>query len=152
MFVSSDQANIAHARNRRKLDGGSVFRAISRHQTEARGARGVKTIRTMLFVFSPGVVEPVPEVERVPLKKKTRAMSSASEAVKTPITVQAGSDRITISRSPRRGLTKLEIDEAQHSHDEVRSENHIHKRAPDAGAKAQLERMIAPEARTTLTR
>uniref|UniRef100_A0ABD2W995 Uncharacterized protein n=1 Tax=Trichogramma kaykai TaxID=54128 RepID=A0ABD2W995_9HYME len=48
------------------------------------------------FVFSPGVVEPVPEVERVPLKKKTLAMSSASEAVKkTPITVRAGSDRIT---------------------------------------------------------
>ncbi|CAB0032344.1 unnamed protein product [Trichogramma brassicae] len=105
------------------------------------------------FVFSPGVVEPVPEVERVPLKKKTRAMSSASEAVKkTPITVRAGSDRITISRSPRRGLTRLAIDGAQHSHDEVRSENHTHKRAPDAGAKAQLERMMAPEARTTLTR
>ncbi|CAB0036374.1 unnamed protein product [Trichogramma brassicae] len=87
------------------------------------------------FVFSPGVVEPVPEVERVPLKKKTRAMSSASEAVKkTPITVRAGSDRITISRSPRRGLTRLAIDEAQHSQDEVRSENHTHKRAPDAGA------------------
>ncbi|CAB0036598.1 unnamed protein product, partial [Trichogramma brassicae] len=103
--------------------------------------------------FSPGVVEPVPEVERVPLKKKTRAMSSASEAVKkTPITVRAGSDRITISRSPRRGLTRLAIDGAQHSHDEVRSENHTHKRAPDAGAKAQLERMMAPEARTTLTR
>ncbi|CAB0038502.1 unnamed protein product [Trichogramma brassicae] len=33
---------------------------------------------------SHGVVEPVPEVERVPLKKKTRAMSSASEAVKNP--------------------------------------------------------------------
>ncbi|CAB0031157.1 unnamed protein product [Trichogramma brassicae] len=63
-----------------------------------------------------------------------------------------GSDRITISRSPRRGLTKLAIDGAQHSHDEVRSENHTHKRAPDAGAKAQQERMIAPEARTTLTR
>ncbi|CAB0034885.1 unnamed protein product [Trichogramma brassicae] len=63
-----------------------------------------------------------------------------------------GSDRITISRSPRRGLTKLAIDGAQHSHDEVRSENHTHKRAPDAGAKAQLERMMAPEARTTLTR
>ncbi|CAB0027788.1 unnamed protein product, partial [Trichogramma brassicae] len=104
------------------------------------------------FVFSPGVVEPVPEVERVPLKKKTRAMSSAFEAVKTPITVRAGSDRITISRSPRRGLTKLAIDGAQHSHDEVRSENHTHKRAPDAGAKAQQERMMAPEARTTLTR
>ncbi|CAB0044251.1 unnamed protein product, partial [Trichogramma brassicae] len=71
---------------------------------------------------------------------------------KTPITVRAGSDRITISRSPRRGLTKLAIDGAQHSHDEVRSENHPHKRAPDAGAKAQLERMMAPEARTTLTR
>ncbi|CAB0031874.1 unnamed protein product [Trichogramma brassicae] len=71
---------------------------------------------------------------------------------KTPITVRAGSDRITISRSPRRGLTKLAIDGAQHSHDEVRSENHTHKRAPDAGAKAQLERMMAPEARTTLTR
>ncbi|CAB0038300.1 unnamed protein product [Trichogramma brassicae] len=71
---------------------------------------------------------------------------------KTPITVRAGSDRITISRSPRRGLTKLAIDGAQHSHDEVRSENHTHKRAPDAGAKAQLERIIAPEARTTLTR
>ncbi|CAB0035213.1 unnamed protein product, partial [Trichogramma brassicae] len=104
------------------------------------------------FVFSPGVVEPVPEVERVPLKKKTRAMSSASEAVKTPITVRAGSDRITISRSPRRGLTRLAIDGAQHSQDEVRSENHTHKRAPDAGATAQLERMMAPEARTTLTR
>ncbi|CAB0034482.1 unnamed protein product [Trichogramma brassicae] len=71
---------------------------------------------------------------------------------KTPITVRAGSDRITISRSPRRGLTKLAIDGAQHSHDEVRSENHTHKRAPDAGAKAQQERMMAPEARTTLTR
>ncbi|CAB0041849.1 unnamed protein product [Trichogramma brassicae] len=71
---------------------------------------------------------------------------------KTPITVRAGSDRITISRSPRRGLTKLAIDEAQHSHDEVRSENQTHKRAPDAGDKAQLERMMAPEARTTLTR
>ncbi|CAB0032745.1 unnamed protein product [Trichogramma brassicae] len=71
---------------------------------------------------------------------------------KTPITVRAGSDRITISRSPRRGHTKLAIDGAQHSHDEVRSENHTHKRAPDAGAKAQLERMMAPEARTTLTR
>ncbi|CAB0045057.1 unnamed protein product [Trichogramma brassicae] len=71
---------------------------------------------------------------------------------KTPITVRAGSDRITISRSPRRGLTKLAIDGAQHSHDEVRSENHTHKRAPDAGAKAQRERMMAPEARTTLTR
>ncbi|CAB0039073.1 unnamed protein product [Trichogramma brassicae] len=71
---------------------------------------------------------------------------------KTPITVRAGSDRITISRSPRRGLTKLAIDGAQHSHDEVRSENHTHKRAPDAGAKAQLERMMAPEARTTLTK
>ncbi|CAB0034471.1 unnamed protein product [Trichogramma brassicae] len=96
---------------------------------------------------------PCARVERVPLKKKTRAMSSASEAVKkTPITVRAGSDRITISRSPRRGLTKLAIDGAQHSHDEVRSENHTHKRAPDAGAKAQQERMMAPEARTTLTR
>ncbi|CAB0043255.1 unnamed protein product [Trichogramma brassicae] len=63
-----------------------------------------------------------------------------------------GSDRITISRSPRRGLTRLAIDGAQHSHDEVRSENHTHKRAPDAGAKAQQERMMAPEARTTLTR
>ncbi|CAB0039418.1 unnamed protein product [Trichogramma brassicae] len=103
--------------------------------------------------FSPGVVEPVPEVEQVPLEKKTLAMSSASEAVKkTPITVRAGSERITISRSPRRGLTKLAIDGAQHSHDEVRSEKHTHKRAPDAGAKAQLERMMAPEARTTLTR
>ncbi|CAB0038346.1 unnamed protein product [Trichogramma brassicae] len=56
------------------------------------------------------------------------------------------------ARSPRRGLTKLAIDGAQHSHDEVRSENHTHKRAPDAGAKAQQERMMAPEARTTLTR
>ncbi|CAB0043864.1 unnamed protein product [Trichogramma brassicae] len=71
---------------------------------------------------------------------------------KTPITVRAGSDRITISRSPRRGLTKLAIDGAQHSHDKVRSENHTHKRAPDAEAKAQQERMMAPEARTTLTR
>ncbi|CAB0032893.1 unnamed protein product [Trichogramma brassicae] len=67
-------------------------------------------------------------------------------------TARAGSDRITISRSPRRGLTRLAIDGAQHSQDEVRSENHTHKRAPDAGAKAQLERMMAPEARTTLTR
>ncbi|CAB0035211.1 unnamed protein product [Trichogramma brassicae] len=64
---------------------------------------------------------------------------------KTPITVRAGSDRITISRSPRRGLTRLAIDGAQHSHDEFRSENHTHKRAPDAGAKAQQERMMAPE-------
>ncbi|CAB0038635.1 unnamed protein product [Trichogramma brassicae] len=71
---------------------------------------------------------------------------------KTPITVRAGSDRITMSRSPRRGLTRLAIDGAQHSHDEVRSENHTHERAPDAGAKAQLERMMAPDARTTLTR
>ncbi|CAB0029960.1 unnamed protein product [Trichogramma brassicae] len=71
---------------------------------------------------------------------------------KIPITVRAGSDRITISRSPRRGLTKLAIDGAQHSHDEVRSENHTHKRAPDAGAKAQQERMMAPEAKTTPTR
>ncbi|CAB0028828.1 unnamed protein product [Trichogramma brassicae] len=55
---------------------------------------------------------------------------------KTPITVQAGSDRITMSRSPRRGLTRLAIDGVQHSHDEVRSENHTYKRAPDAGAKA----------------
>ncbi|CAB0038694.1 unnamed protein product [Trichogramma brassicae] len=55
-------------------------------------------------------------------------------------------------RSPRRGLTRLAIDGAQHSQDEVRSENHTHKRAPDAGAKAQQERMMAPEARTTLTR
>ncbi|CAB0028080.1 unnamed protein product [Trichogramma brassicae] len=54
--------------------------------------------------------------------------------------------------SPRRGLTRLAIDGAQHSHDEVRSENHTHKRAPDAGAKAQQERMMASEARTTLTR
>uniref|UniRef100_A0ABD2X137 Uncharacterized protein n=1 Tax=Trichogramma kaykai TaxID=54128 RepID=A0ABD2X137_9HYME len=53
---------------------------------------------------------------------------------KTPITVRAGSDRITTSRSPRRGLTRLAIDGAQHSHDEVGSENHTHKRAPDAGA------------------
>ncbi|CAB0030845.1 unnamed protein product [Trichogramma brassicae] len=53
---------------------------------------------------------------------------------KTPITVRAGSDRITISRSPRRGLTRLAIDGAQHSQDEVRSESHTHKRAPDAGA------------------
>ncbi|CAB0042369.1 unnamed protein product [Trichogramma brassicae] len=54
--------------------------------------------------------------------------------------------------NPRRGLTRLAIDGAQHSHDEVRSENHTHKRAPDAGAKAQQERMMAPEARTTLPR
>ncbi|CAB0042373.1 unnamed protein product [Trichogramma brassicae] len=60
--------------------------------------------------------------------------------------------RITISRSPRRGHARLAIDGAQHSHDEVRSENHTHKRAPDAGAKAQQERMMAPEARTTLPR
>ncbi|CAB0028369.1 unnamed protein product [Trichogramma brassicae] len=79
-------------------------------------------------------------------------ISLRSGKKKTPITVRAGSDRITISRSPRRGLTRLAIDGAQHSHDEVRSENHTHKGAPDAGAKAQLERMMAPEARTTLTR
>ncbi|CAB0039620.1 unnamed protein product, partial [Trichogramma brassicae] len=42
------------------------------------------------FDFSPGVVEPVPEVERVPLKKKTRAMSSASEAVKNPDHLEEG--------------------------------------------------------------
>ncbi|CAB0038695.1 unnamed protein product [Trichogramma brassicae] len=70
----------------------------------------------------------------------------------TNLMTPAGSDRITISRSPRRGLTRLAIDGAQHSQDEVRSENHTHKRAPDAGAKAQQERMMAPEARTTLTR
>ncbi|CAB0041215.1 unnamed protein product [Trichogramma brassicae] len=70
----------------------------------------------------------------------------------TRLMLATGSDRITISRSPRRGLTRLAIDGAQHSHDEVRSENHTHKRAPDAGAKAQQERMMAPEARTTLTR
>ncbi|CAB0039011.1 unnamed protein product [Trichogramma brassicae] len=120
-------------------------------KSQSRRARDTANFRGSFFFA--GVVEPVPEVERVPLKKKTRAMSSASEAVKkTPITVRAGSDRITISRSPRRGLTKLAIDGAQHSHDEVRSENHTHKRAPDAGAKAQQERMMAPEARTTLTR
>uniref|UniRef100_A0ABD2W5X2 Uncharacterized protein n=1 Tax=Trichogramma kaykai TaxID=54128 RepID=A0ABD2W5X2_9HYME len=71
---------------------------------------------------------------------------------KIPIPVRAGSDRITISRSPRRGLTRLAIDGAQHSHDEVRSENHTHKRALDAGALAPPARMMAPEARTTLTR
>ncbi|CAB0040722.1 unnamed protein product [Trichogramma brassicae] len=104
-------------------------------------------------VFSPGVVEPVPEVERVRLKKEDPGyVISLRSGKKTPITVRAGSDRITISRSPRRGLTRLAIDGAQHSHDEVRSENHTHKRAPDAGAKAQQERMMAPEARTTLTR
>ncbi|CAB0034724.1 unnamed protein product [Trichogramma brassicae] len=42
--------------------------------------------------------------------------------------------------------------EHKHSQDDVRSENHTHKRALDAGAKAQQERMMAPEARTTLTR
>ncbi|CAB0027807.1 unnamed protein product, partial [Trichogramma brassicae] len=105
------------------------------------------------FVFSPGVVEPVPEVERVPLKKKTRAMSSASEAVKKPRSLcELEANRITISRSPRRGHARLAIDGAQHSQDDVRSENHTHKRALDAGAKAQQERMMAPEARTTLTR
>uniref|UniRef100_A0ABD2WIL9 Uncharacterized protein n=1 Tax=Trichogramma kaykai TaxID=54128 RepID=A0ABD2WIL9_9HYME len=46
----------------------------------------------------------------------------------------------------------MAIDGAHHSHDEVRSENHTHKRAPDVRAKALLERMTAPEARTTLTR
>ncbi|CAB0043984.1 unnamed protein product [Trichogramma brassicae] len=66
-------------------------------------------------------------------------------------TLCSTSDRITIKRSPRRGLTRLAINGAQYSHDKVRSENHTHKRAPDAGAKAQLERMMAPEARTTLT-
>ncbi|CAB0034420.1 unnamed protein product [Trichogramma brassicae] len=35
--------------------------------------------------------------------------------------------RTLVSRSPRRGLTRLAIDGAQHSHDEVRSENHTHK-------------------------
>ncbi|CAB0040720.1 unnamed protein product [Trichogramma brassicae] len=104
-------------------------------------------------VFSPGVVEPVPEVERVRLKKEDPGyVISLRSGKKTPITVRAGSDRITISRSPRRGLTKLAIDGAQHFHDKVRSENHTHKRAPDAGAKAQQERVMAPEARTTLTR
>ncbi|CAB0043855.1 unnamed protein product, partial [Trichogramma brassicae] len=105
------------------------------------------------FDFSPGVIEPVPEVERVPLKKEDPGyVISLRSGKKTPITVRAGSDRITISRSPRRGLTRLAIDETQHSHDEVRSENHTHKRAPDAEAKAQLERMMAPKATTTLTR
>uniref|UniRef100_A0ABD2WTE6 Uncharacterized protein n=1 Tax=Trichogramma kaykai TaxID=54128 RepID=A0ABD2WTE6_9HYME len=97
-------------------------------------------------------------------------VNSLRSGKKTPITERAGSDRITISRSPRRGLTRLAIDGAQHSHDEVGSENHTHKRAPDARAKALLERMtarttltrrqqkrrsthrVAPEARTTLTR
>ncbi|CAB0039395.1 unnamed protein product [Trichogramma brassicae] len=103
--------------------------------------------------FSPGVVEPVPEVERVPTQKGDPGyVISLRSGKKIPITVRAGSDRITISRSPRRGLTKLAIDGAQHSHDEVRSENHTHKRAPDAGAKAQQERMMAPEAKTTPTR
>uniref|UniRef100_A0ABD2XCV1 Uncharacterized protein n=1 Tax=Trichogramma kaykai TaxID=54128 RepID=A0ABD2XCV1_9HYME len=105
------------------------------------------------FVFSPGVVEPVPEVERVPLKKEDPGyVISLRSGKKTPITVRAGSDRITISRSPRRGLTRLAIDGAQHSHDEVGSENHTHKRASDAGAEAPPARMMAPEARTTLTR
>ncbi|CAB0032352.1 unnamed protein product [Trichogramma brassicae] len=103
------------------------------------------------FVFLPGVVEPVPEVGTTQ-KEDPGYVISLRSGKKTPITVRAGSDRITISRSPRRGLTRLAIDGAQHSHDEVRSENHTHKRAPDAGAKAQLERMMAPEARTTLTR
>ncbi|CAB0036637.1 unnamed protein product [Trichogramma brassicae] len=85
-------------------------------------------------------------------KEDPGCVISLRSGKKTPITVRAGSDRITISRSPRRGLTKLAIDGAQHSHDEVRSENHTHKRAPDAGAKAELERMMAPEARTTLKR
>ncbi|CAB0038520.1 unnamed protein product [Trichogramma brassicae] len=39
----------ANAQSRRQLDGGIIFRAISRLQTEARGARDVKTIRTMLW-------------------------------------------------------------------------------------------------------
>uniref|UniRef100_A0ABD2WYE9 Uncharacterized protein n=1 Tax=Trichogramma kaykai TaxID=54128 RepID=A0ABD2WYE9_9HYME len=64
----------------------------------------------------------------------------------------SGSGSITTSRSPRRGLTRLAIDGAQHSHDGVGSENHTHKRAPDVRAKALLGRMTAPEARTTLTR
>ncbi|CAB0029198.1 unnamed protein product [Trichogramma brassicae] len=85
-------------------------------------------------------------------KRRPGYVISLRSGKKTPITVRAGSDRITISRSPRRGLTRLAIDGAQHSHDEVRSENHTHKRALDAGAKAQQERMMAPEARTTLTR
>ncbi|CAB0043540.1 unnamed protein product [Trichogramma brassicae] len=77
------------------------------------------------------------------LTRRLRASTIAYSATSQKITVRAGSDRITISRSPRRGLTKLAIDGAQHSHDEVRSENHTHKRAPDAGAKAQMERMSA---------
>ncbi|CAB0038266.1 unnamed protein product [Trichogramma brassicae] len=48
------------------------------------GVGSIPTRRIFEVRFSPGVVEPVSEVERVPLKKKTRAMSSASEAVKNP--------------------------------------------------------------------
>ncbi|CAB0038511.1 unnamed protein product, partial [Trichogramma brassicae] len=53
------------------------------------------------FVFSPGVVEPVPKVEWVPLKKKTRAMSSASEACEClPRTVvRTQKARVTHGRS-----------------------------------------------------
>ncbi|KAL7307242.1 hypothetical protein TKK_0000963 [Trichogramma kaykai] len=77
----------------------------------------------------------MPEVERVPLKKGDPGdVISLRSGKKTPITVRAGNDRITTSRSPRRGLARLAIDGAQHSHDEVRSEKHTHKRAPDAGA------------------
>ncbi|CAB0040189.1 unnamed protein product [Trichogramma brassicae] len=47
---------------------------------------------------------------------------------------------------------KLKEKNLQLAPQKFRSENHTHKRAPDAGAKAQLERMMAPEARTTLTR
>uniref|UniRef100_A0ABD2X9I3 Uncharacterized protein n=1 Tax=Trichogramma kaykai TaxID=54128 RepID=A0ABD2X9I3_9HYME len=74
------------------------------------------------------------EVERATQKEDPGYVISLRSGKKTPITVRAGSDRITTSRSPRRGLTRLAIDGAQHSHDEVGSENHTHKRAPDAGA------------------
>ncbi|CAB0038271.1 unnamed protein product [Trichogramma brassicae] len=79
--------------------------------TKSKGVGSIPTGRIFDGVFSPGVVEPVPEVERVPLKKKTRAMSSASEAVKKPRSLcELKAKRITISRSPRRGLTRLAID------------------------------------------
>ncbi|CAB0030278.1 unnamed protein product [Trichogramma brassicae] len=78
--------------------------AVPRRE-DAKGRRNAWSLGRIFEVrfFLPGVVEPVPEVERVPLKKKTRAMSSASEAVKkTPITVRAGSDIAILRGACRR--------------------------------------------------
>ncbi|CAB0035522.1 unnamed protein product, partial [Trichogramma brassicae] len=67
---------------------------------EPTGVGSIPAGRIFDGVFLTGVVELVPEVERVPLKKKTRAMSSASEAVKNPDHCELEAKRITISRSP----------------------------------------------------